>query len=452
MGSKVKTTSGRDKQPENRTDRASASFLFIGPMFAVQAYLTAVLIAFIWGPWPWPVVNAYKLYGFLILAQGMLLFGYLSSGRKRPCHDCWRLSWKHLLYISLVLNGLWLYNNLVERTGHEYSSYTEIVASVRSGFVEPGVVYKASHEAMRERGGASLGYLLTLAVSPLLSFMFPLTVLYWNLLGFGAKCLVAVLMLLDALTWVASGANKGLADIVILLPFLLFARTAMVKRKVPWRKILVAVVAFACLGIGFFVSFERGQIGRANNVVHNLYDDSAGIEADQNNVMLRHLAPNERYGVAALLIYITQGYYGLSLCMELPYVPTYGLGNAYYTASWAGKFLALRDVSNNTYPGRANEAFGWDDFARWDSIYPWLASDLTFPGTILAMALIGRLFALAWRDMVWGGHPVAAIVCCHLIILCIYIPANNQVLGFPRSGASFIVTLLWWLMSRRRLI
>src|ERR1035438_3479185 len=322
MGSKVKTTSGRDKQPENRTDRASASFLFIGPMFAVQAYLTAVLIAFIWGPWPWPGVNAYKLYGFLILAQGMLLFGYLSSGRKRPCHDCWRLSWKHLLYISLVLNGLWLYNNLVERTGHEYSSYTEIVASVRSGFVEPGVVYKASHEAMRERGGASLGYLLTLAVSPLLSFMFPLTVLYWNLLGFGAKCLVAVLMLLDALTWVASGANKGLADIVILLPFflfartamvkrkngskitisanplllpfLLFARTAMVKRKVPWRKILVAVVAFACLGIGFFVSFERGQIGRANNVVHNLYDDSAGIEADQNNVMLRHLAPNER--------------------------------------------------------------------------------------------------------------------------------------------------------------
>src|ERR1039458_7131496 len=86
MGSKVKTTSGRGKQPENRTDRASASFLFIGPMFAVQAYLTAVLIAFIWGPWPWPVVNAYKLYGFLILAQGMLLFGYLSSGRKRPCH------------------------------------------------------------------------------------------------------------------------------------------------------------------------------------------------------------------------------------------------------------------------------------------------------------------------------------------------------------------------------
>jgi hypothetical protein len=212
----------------------------------------------------------------------------------------------------------------------------------------------------------------------------------------------------------------------------------------------LTVIAIGVLGIAFFASFESGQIGRANNRVSNFYDFSAAIEADQDHPMLKYLEPNTRYGVAALMSYVTQGYYGLSLCLELPYLPTYGLGNAYYTASWANKYLGLNDISTDNYPARANLQFGWDEFVRWDSIYPWLASDLTFPGTLLFMALIGRLLASAWRDMIWGRNPVAASVFCSLIITCIYIPANNQVLGFPRSAVAFFVTLAWWLCSRKK--
>jgi hypothetical protein len=440
------------RSEKNRRDgpRPLMGFFFNGPMIAVQGYLAAVLAAFAWGPWPWPVANRGKLYAFLILAQIVLLLGYLSVGRGRARRFSWSLSWKHLLYVSFVLNAIWFYPNLVERTGHSYSSLDEIVSAIRLGFTEPGVAYKGNLEAMKERDGTSLTYSVTLLAGPLLSLMYPLGVLYWGLLGRGAKGTLLLLLLLDALTWVASGANKGMADIVILLPFLIFARAAMFKGRVSWRKTIVAGMAVVVLAVGFFASFSKGQIGRANNAVYNLYDYDAGIEADQHHIMLRYLPQEMRYGVAALMTYITQGYYGLSLCMELPYVPTYGLGNAYYTASWAGKYLGLHDISKNTYPARSFEASGWNDFVRWNSIYPWLASDLTFPGAALFMLLCGRLLALSWRDMVWGRHPVAASVFSNLMLMCVYIPANNQVLGFPRSGIGFIISFIWWMVSRKR--
>jgi hypothetical protein len=437
-------------QPIKAGERASSTLFFIGPMVAVQAYLTIVLVAFAFGPWPWPVPSPVKLYSFLALSQLMLLVGFLSIRTGKAFRYRWRPRWRPMLYLSFVANGIWLYPDLVERTGHGYSGIDGVIAAIRAGFLEPGIAYKGSVEAMRTQTGASPVYLLTLLVGPILSLMFPLGVLYWNHIGFSAKVILISLILLDALTWVASGANKGLADIVILLPFLLFARAAMFGRQVPWKKMFLAAIVLAGLGIAFFVSFENGQIGRANNRVYNFYDFSAGIEADQEHPILRHLEPSTKYGVASLMSYITQGYYGLSLCLELPFVPTYGLGNAYYTASWANKYFGLSEISGNTYPARASVVFGWDDFGRWDSIYPWLASDLTFPGAIFFMGVLARLLASAWRDMVWGKHPIAASVFCSLIITCLYIPANNQVLGFPRSGIGFILSVIWWLSSRRR--
>jgi hypothetical protein len=422
---------------------------FLGPMVALQIYLTAIFVAFVYGPWPWPVVNPARLYIFLTLAQLMIFIGYVSVGKGRGCQFRWRWTWKQMLYVSMILNAIWLYPNLVERTGHNYSTVAQVVSAVRSGFVEPGAAYKSNLEAMRNESGISLAYAFTLLFSPLLCIMFPLGVLHWRQLGFGAKFLLLLLIILDALTWVASGANKGLADIVIILPFLLFARVAMFQEHLPWRKLIGAVLVVAIFGLVFFGSFSKGQKGRANNAVYNLFDYDAGIEADQEHPVLRHLPQDAKYGVAVLMNYITQGYYGLSLCMELPYVPTYGLGNSYYTASWAGKYLGLSDIINESYPARATTAFGWDSYVRWNSLYPWLASDITFPGVILFTFFLGRVLALAWRDMIWGRNPVAVSVFCSLVTMCLYIPANNQILGFPRSGIAFIVTFTCWVRSRK---
>jgi hypothetical protein len=61
----------------------------------------------------------------------------------------------------------------------------------------------------------------------------------------------------------------------------------------------------------------------------------------------------------------------------------------------AARLTGNENIMKQPYPVRI-EKYGWDAYGLWSSIYPWIASDVSFPGTILIVYLIGRLFALSW--------------------------------------------------------
>jgi hypothetical protein len=117
--------------------------------------------------------------------------------------------------------------------------------------------------------------------------------------------------------------------------------------------------------------------------------------------------------------------------------------------SWFKKIDPEADIALLSYPGRVDVDNGWSYFHRWHSIYPWLASDVTFPGTLLLMFFIGGLFAKIWQDILWCKNPIATSLFGVLLIMLFYVPANNQILGFPASAAAFWVLLIWWVRTRR---
>ena len=426
--------------------------VFIFPICCVQVYLTFTVLLFAFGPWPWPVLSPIKLYLFLAFAQLALLAGYLSARNAPAIAYSGKITWKRLFVISLILNAIWVIPNFMMRSGVVSLNLTELLSNINIGLTDPGTAYKAKVEAM---GSSHVGLLIigiSLCLGPLLSLMFPLGLVYWRKLRNSLRILFVILIVLDGLTWVASGTNKGLADLAFLLPFLILAGKPDVIRRMRWQTVGRNLVLVIVLGIGIFTFFASGQVGRAGGMANNIiYDNDAGIFADENHILLRNLPELERFGVTALCSYITQGYYGLSLSLETPFVWTYGLGNAYYTASWAEKYTGI-DIASLTYPARSDRKYGWSDFARWHTIYPWLASDLTFPGTLVFMFVIGRLFALAWRDIIQIKHPLAIGVFSLMLIMLFYIPANNQILGFPQSACSFLILLCWWLRTRTRCV
>ena len=100
------------------------------------------------------------------------------------------------------------------------------------------------------------------------------------------------------------------------------------------------------------------------------------------------------------------------------------------------------------YPVRI-EKYGWDSVGLWSSIYPWIASDVSFSGTILVVFLVGRLFALSWLDTLSGHNPFAVVMFSILAIVLFYFPANNQMLQSGEGFTAFWGILLLWLRSRR---
>ena len=173
-------------------------------------------------------------------------------------------------------------------------------------------------------------------------------------------------------------------------------------------------------------------------------DSGATIETEHSYFVLLPEALQDT--LAGTTSYFTQGYYALGLSLQEPFVFCYGIGNSFFWEGLSRKFVDT-PILDRTYPGRIRSQ-GWDPHGRWHTFYPWIASDVSFYGAIVVMFLVGRLFALVWRDVVLNRSPWAICLFPLLLMMLYYIPANNQVLAFPGTALPFWTLLFVWLYSR----
>jgi hypothetical protein len=149
--------------------------------------------------------------------------------------------------------------------------------------------------------------------------------------------------------------------------------------------------------------------------------------------------------------YLTQGYKGLSLAMDAPWHPTYGLGFSTFIRHNVSRVLGLDEnsVEARTYEGQL-DAEGWTAGVQWSTFFIHPASDITFLGVIPLMALIGFAFGAAWRDTCTRADPVACVVFFYLGIQVLYLSANNQLYQGGQLSIGFTVALAAWLLLRAR--
>jgi hypothetical protein len=74
---------------------------------------------------------------------------------------------------------------------------------------------------------------------------------------------------------------------------------------------------------------------------------------------------------------------------------------------------------------------------------------VSFPGTLVVVFIIGRLFALSWLDTLRGQNPLAVVAFAQLVVMLYYFPANNQMLQSGEAAASLLGILGAWLFTRR---
>ncbi len=412
------------------------------PGGAFFAYLTLTVLLFAWGPWPWPVQDSTLLYSFLAAAHVAFLLGYLSGAFRRPAgyHQCPVRS-SFLLSLSLLLSVLLLPATSVARTG-------SLLPDVWSGFVNPGAAYNRSFTLRLEPGPLVVVEYARIVLAPLLVLALPMALYYWPRLRGGTK-LMAVLLLLGTIAlFVSMGTNKALADLVLMVPWIVLAsHVAGLRRLTVWRVTAATgllLLAFA----GFFLFFTSGQLTRAGSGARAAYFSRTATYADQTHPLVRWMPDDTRAGALALAMYATHGYYALHLSLQEPFIPMFGVGNSYFLYRNAARITGWSWLESLPYPVRI-ERRGWDSFGLWSSIYPWLASDLSFPGTVLFVFLVGRLLALSWVDSLRGVNPIAVAVFAQLVVMVAYFPANNQLMQGGESLSGFVVSTAAWLYTRR---
>ena len=381
-----------------------------------------------------------RLYGFLALAHLALLAGYL-TGIRRPARAYaggWRVD--RLVLLCVVAQALVFFPTSSLYTGSP-------IPDVLAGLSSPGDAYLTTVK-LRDASMPLVAYARIL-VGPLLSALLPLTVFYWaelprRLRWGGAACTLGVVS-----TFIAMGTNKAIADTVLLTGFLLVV-SAMARRiRFAWRRhwsTALLVPLALVLMLGFFAEGQRTRDG--SPAAFGVFP-AAGASVDASADWMDELSPQAKIGYLGISFYLTHGYYALYLALDKPFVPMFGVGNSMFLYRQAARITGDDTIERMPYPARI-EADGWDAMTLWSTIYPWIASDVTFEGTLLVVFLIGRVFASSYLDTLDGGNPFAVAMFSQLVIMLFYFPANNQCLQSGESWTAFWATLGIWTYTRRR--
>ncbi|MEW2375081.1 hypothetical protein AB0883_03120 [Micromonospora sp. NPDC047812] len=324
----------------------------------------------------------------------------------------------------------------------------DIVASLR----DPAQAYAnkfAVYQHQQDSGRVNPAIQVLTLLGVLGAVLIPLLVIHWRRLSGGIRALGLTGMGVYALFFLYIGTLKGLGDFVVMIAagLLVWAardgdRARPRARRAARRRSLAIVAVVTALFCAYMVNSQADRV------------DQFGTQdrVRPNATVERMVGPHLATGVAALVIYPTHGYLGLAHNLETPFVWSRGLGSTPAVASYAGQYLGVDTDSRPSYPVRTEARTGYPSGMYWSTIYPWLASDLTWPGTVLFMALLGWLFAAMWLGAVRSRRILPTLLFAQLCLLVAYIPANNQ-LGLSRPtviGLATLLVVMAWTTLRRR--
>lgn len=432
------------------------------PVLFFEAYLFASVLAFTFGPVDFPVRSPWLLYSYLTFAQLAIFVGYYAGAARPPCGYQGLLSVKSVFALATIITLL-----LLPLTIH-FRNYAEL--SLVDALYDPGAAYSARIQELANRESVSKISLLRGIVGPFLGLLVPVGILYshsvsrqWRRLW----KLAVVGIIIEALL---VGAAKGLFDLVLTVPWLIWIRATRSPsrhnfqtstptlqdssryRHQQWRRTLIRKVAVALAtvilvgaGIMYFAHSRQSRYGLGGNEYPPW---TTGWSETDYGI---RLPAGVEYTVYTINRYWSQGYFGLSECFGLPFEWCYGCGHSQVMMRYAGNLLADPEYFwNRCYPVRLEDANGYEVAHYWHTIYPWLASDLTFPGAIVFMGLMAFLLSRAWADTLLGKNPYAAGFTTQLLLLFFYIPANNIRLMYSEEALTFWGLLGLWLMTRKR--
>jgi hypothetical protein len=459
-------TGARDDRLVKR-NRARAVW---APIVVLETYLAITVLLFYFGPVDWAVPSWTKLFAFLAVNYAGLWLGFrwgTGKGRRAlrgpSAGDVGAIKFSRLVSRLILFSMVFtiafaLIRLYVIRGG---------IAEVFAAFADPGAAYReAQISAQMDRDGIKVAaassswmFRFTTLFAVFNGMYFPLALACWRDLSGRVRVMFVATLAFSVAYTVGIGAQSGIGQLFFAaLPvglFILYVRgkriatsqmnVPVIVRRKPGGSLKPALLVGG-MAAALITAVATFQVSRANDIGQEL--DVAQILVGQfGHPSDRSIIPTGGgavgYGIAAVVQYASHGYEGLALAMEQPFVPTYGLGWSRGVQSMYKDYLGGRDLFDRTYLARNEAASGWPALVWWSTIFPWIASDTSFYGTVFFMILVGFLLGRMWMAAVITGNPVAFVVLGQLFTLVFMFPANNALAHsldgvFVMSGLTLI--------------
>ena len=413
------------------------------PLITGLGYFVFTFLVFKFGPWEWGEENFNQNVLVFFIAVALVL-GFF-AGQIPLAHAGKEKDIAYLLHLysfSLCLMIVMSFFLLFSRTGGQMNLLWK-------GLTDPGYAYSQSRENVVESANffAGLCEYFNILVSPVTILWLSLGIRLWKDLSRFKKIGYFFGMFFYIMPYIATGTNKGLFDLFFWIFWIWLAlHPEKINRKILFRgKILVVVAVVAVICFSFFSIGVKGRYGGEIP----FYNARAMIAYNTEYPVLKDLPKSMQEGVSAGLFYITQGYKGMSLCMDYEWVPMFGIGHSrFYTWLIGEKILQQTNMHKEGYCFRLAQRGYWDDSVLWSTIFPWLANDVSFWGIPVVMFFFSFFLALAWRDIIIARNK--EVLYLFPIMMSIFFTLNMNNYIFQTADTAFSSTILfgYWLLNR----
>lgn len=246
------------------------------------------------------------------------------------------------------------------------------------------------------------------------------------------------------------GTQSGIGYLFIELFVAITANRIRKKAKLNKKSIrIIILIGVAILFLFAFMQYKRYDIMGVN--AYNYHLRSTGeYSYNTDHIIFKIFGDELGFGLSTILGgYMSLGYYGLSLCMQIPFEWSYGIGNSYALTRLLEK-IGITGILEKTYLIRMQEHFGRNGLDAWNSIFPWLASDFTWIGALFVFFLIGATLAFTWKDILIHRNAFSFLMFTTLMILIFFIPANNAIVhGYDNLMSTLFIVVGWALFRKR---
>jgi len=408
-----------------------------------MGYLLVTYLLFFIGPFVWPLSTWWPITIYVPLIFIVLAVGHMAGASKQP-FGAPLPAWPRILLIGGLSAVILLFPSARIYTGRWPWQVLQALAD-----------QKDAYESLREQldatqGGRAPIVILRALFAPFTFAVLPLGILHWRKLTFFQKILL-VATVISTMTFSAlRGTTRELADVLVVGSSAFLIGTIRNRSRgnwlrKNWGKVLVGIVLTMAV-FGALIGRTQARLGAGAETV---CIGSGYVCPDYFSPPYGKMPDSVAYGMGTLTGYLSQGYYGLGLAMQEPFIFIGGIG---HSSALLGIYTAVSgsdELSRSTYTYRLRRE-GWSDEYQWSTMLPWLANDVSFWGVPLLIFILGLAWGKSWRDATDGNDDRAAIFFCIIMMMIFYLPANNQMMQTFDNYATLLTWLFLWLRSRRR--
>lgn len=406
------------------------------PIKVLIAWMLFTMIIYFFGPYEYDNQNPFIFVGYLIALLLAIFFGYKRG--QNTFGRGFRLNINYIKFVkqTILISLSYTFIKIIASGGGN-------VTKVFTTFVDASQNYTTSSV----RSETTLFNYLNMIVAPIQ--MLAITNVIYSYKKIPKKYRYAGLLLI--INVIASAIGSATRSGVVQITVIIFAALLLAiykknivlsyKNKIQFMFITIfALITF--IVYSFIITTTRdGNIIILNPITQ---------DPPKTDYFIDNITPDIVHPLTYnLSFYLSHAYYRLNKAMFLPFKGLgFGLSNSFFImenveslTNWDG----LRKMSYAVRSSSDDRTFG----LYWSTFYSWIASDVTWPGTLIFMYFLSYFLSLALKDSLITNNPFSTTTFCLLFYFIFHSVFNNPMQDGAGVMVFFILPLFWYIIRKK---